>query len=299
MTKKILIIGYGSIGEKHYKILKKLDFKSEILVFTNRKNTRVNSTNNINDLLNFNPNYIFVCSETSKHLNDVRFIDKSFKNKIVLIEKPVFHKNVKNKFKNNLYLVGYNLRFHPVLAFIKKILKKKNIFSVNIRCSSYLPEWRPNKDYRKSYSSNKKKGGGVLLDLSHELDYLQWLFGKITKINRFKVDKISKLKINVKDFALITGKINTIHFYINMNFFSRVNERSITIDAKDYSIKGDLLNFKVYLYDKKKTIFNLKKKNLITYLLQDKNILSKNFNNFCFLKEGLALIKLIKKIDNG
>ena len=75
----------------------------------------------------------------------------------------------KKKLKNNYY-VGYNLRFHPVILFLKKIFKNKKIFSINITSHSYLPKWRKI-DYRKSVSAKKKLGGGILLELSLEFDY--------------------------------------------------------------------------------------------------------------------------------
>ena len=76
--------------------------------------------------------------------------------------------------------VGYNLRFHPLLKYLKKYLSQSNdkLLSVNIYAGSYLPDWRKNTNYVKSYSASKRKGGGVELDLSHEIDYASWLFGK-------------------------------------------------------------------------------------------------------------------------
>lgn len=300
MKKKVLIIGYGSIGERHATILSKLRSISQILIFTKRTNIKFKFTKKIEKIISFNPDYIFVCSETAHHFNHIKMIDKNFKNKIVLVEKPLFHKYVKINFKNNKYFVGYNLRFHPVLKFIKEIIKKKKIFSINVNCSSYLPDWRPKRNYKKIYSSVKKRGGGVLLDLSHELDYLQWLVGKITKIESAKIVKISKLKINVEDSAVITGKANSTHFSINMNFFSRSKERSVVLDSDKFSIKGDLLNNKVQIFnDKKKTNFNFTNKKFSTYLHQNKNLLQKNFKNFCTFTEGLKIIKLIKDIKHA
>ena len=82
-------------------------------------------------------------------------IEKNFVNKSVLIEKPLFEKikNIKKKL-NNFYSIGYNLRYHPVLIFLKKNVENKRVFNVKINSSSYLPEWRKI-DYVKSVSSKK------------------------------------------------------------------------------------------------------------------------------------------------
>lgn len=300
MKKKILIIGYGSIGERHAKIFKKFKKKFDILIFTKRTNLKFKSTDQKKEVINFDPDYIFVCSETIKHYEHLSFIDKNFKNKIVLIEKPLFHKAIRNNFKKNKYFLGYNLRFHPVLKLIKIFIKKEKIFSIQINCSSHLPNWRPKRNYKNVYSSNKKKGGGVLLDLSHELDYLQWLTKKITKIELSKLSKISKLKIDVEDQAIVIGKINKINFNINLNFFSRVNQRFIIVDAKNVSIKGDLVKNTIEIIrDKRKSFFKFSNKSCLTYFLQDKSLIKKNFKNHCSLKEGFEILKLIDKIKNA
>ena len=92
----------------------------------------------------------------------IKLIEKIFINKKVLVEKPLFHKSINFNLKKNKYYVGYNLRFHPVIKFLKNKIKKKEIFSVSIFCNSFLPKWRKNIDYSNSYSS-QKKGGGVLV----------------------------------------------------------------------------------------------------------------------------------------
>merc|ERR1711966_322651 len=75
-----------------------------------------------------NPDYILVCSKTFQHFQDIKLIEKISKNKIVLVEKPLFHKSIKLSLKKNKYYVGYNLRFHPVIKFLKNKLKKKKFF---------------------------------------------------------------------------------------------------------------------------------------------------------------------------
>ena len=96
------------------------------------KNKKFNITNQILETVIYNPDYILVCSETYKHYQHIKLIENNFKNKIILVEKPLFHKFINFNFKNNRYFVGYNLRFHPVVKFLKDKIKFKNIFSVSI-----------------------------------------------------------------------------------------------------------------------------------------------------------------------
>ena len=106
--------------------------------------------------------------------------------------------------KKRIYLmVGYNLRFSPSLVFFRNLLINKNIgdlYSVHADVGHYLPHWRADTDYRKSVSAKKEFGGGVLLELSHELDYLQWLFGKPLWVHA-EISRRSNLKIDVEDSA--------------------------------------------------------------------------------------------------
>ena len=116
----------------------------------------------------------------------------------------------------------------------------KKCFNVNVFCGSYLPKWRNNIDYRKSVSAKKHLGGGVLLDLSHELDYVQWLFGKI-EIEHCKSKKLSNLNIETDDFLNLVGKTKKVpSIQITLNYFTRKRTRQIFIDGKNISIQADL-----------------------------------------------------------
>ena len=99
------------------------------------------------------------------------------------------------------------MRFNPILLKLKSLIRNKKLWSINLICSSFLPFWRNNRNYTKIYSSSKRHGGGVLLDLSHEIDYLQWVFGKISIDNVFN-KKISNLKISSDDYLSMQGMIN-------------------------------------------------------------------------------------------
>lgn len=296
MKKKALIFGSGSIGTKHVNLLRKLNKISNILIYTKRKHKKITSTNNIKEIINYDPDYILVCSETYLHYQHIKLIEKIFINKKVLVEKPLFHKSINFNPKKNKYYVGYNLRFHPVIKFLKNKIKKKEIFSVSIFCNSFLPKWRKNINYSNSYSS-QKKGGGVLLDLSHEIDYLQWMFGKVDVIEYKKIKKISNLKIKSEDFSQIIGKIKNINFYLNLTYFSRFEERKIIIDSINETIVADLINYNIKIIkDKKSKIIKFKKKKDQTYIDQHVSILNNQFKTVCDLKDAKKTLSFIGKL---
>ena len=165
MVKKILIIGRGSISSKHILALKLISKKFEIINISSRKFNNNYAKQNFFDM-------IVICSPSSFHYKHMQIVEQNFNNIKVLIEKPLFDKfyKIKTKIKNK-YFVGYNLRFHPVINYLKKKISNKKIFSINIISHSFLPSWRK-KNYTRSVSARKKLGGGILLELSHEQENL-------------------------------------------------------------------------------------------------------------------------------
>ena len=134
MSKRVLISGYGSMGRKHAKILSRLVKKKNITILTNQKLSNFRTIKSLQALNKINPYYIVICNPTSDHINKIKYIEKNCKNKLVLVEKPLFSKSNKIIIKKNKYFVGYNLRFNSIINFLKKKLKSKKfstlIFSV-------------------------------------------------------------------------------------------------------------------------------------------------------------------------
>ena len=300
LTKKIIIIGSGSISKKHYSVIKDLGLKTKIRKISSREFEKFRKVE-LNNLKLFNPELIIICSPATKHHNHFKKIEKNFQNIKVLIEKPIFEKNYKiNKKLKNIYYVGYNLRFHPVIIFLKKFLNKKRIFSVNITSHSYLPDWRKI-NYRKSVSAKKVLGGGVLLELSHELDFIKWIFDEIKILFSFN-KRISKLDINTDDILSIAAKLRrNIFLNLNINFFSKITNRTIKIDGDSFSLNADLINNKIIIIEKnKKKIINFSSFNIIdSYKLQFLEIIKKKPSMICTLSQSLNLMKLIEIIKKN
>lgn len=300
VKKKVLIIGYGSIGKRHAKILKRFKDVLRIYIHTKQKCDGFYKINNLNEIKKINPDYIIISSKTSEHFKHLNYIEKNFSKKIILVEKPLFKNYEKLKIKKNKVLVGYNLRYHPIIVFLKKFVEGKTIFSVHICCQSFLPYWRKNVDYSQSNSAKRKHGGGVLLELSHELDYLQWIFKDVIKINYSIIKKISNLKIDTEDYASVDGKTEVTNFHLILNFFSLNSLRKIQVNGRDFSLEADLIKNTIKLYqNQREKIKKFTVDSNYTYFKQHRSLLNSDFRNACNYNEGIKLLKLIKKIKKS
>ena len=289
-------MGYGNMTKKYCKILKKYKNIVTIKHYTSQ-NVLDNLYNKVQKLKEYNPDIILICSSTGNHYKHLSIVNNIFRNKLIMVEKPLFHKFIKLK-KNNKIYVGYNLRYDPLIQYLKKIIINQKIWSAEVVCNTYLPNWR-DRDYTKTSSAKKSLGGGVLLDLSHELDYITWIFGEL-KIKFVVNNKISNLKINTDDNLLIIGSTKNVkQFIIHLNYYSKIESRYISINGDKLNLKADLLNKKITFLKKNKHYvkkWNQKKydktfKDQIDSIIKNKNIKLPN------LEFAFKVQKLIKKVQ--
>lgn len=247
----ILIIGLGSIARKHIEALKALKIKANLYALR----SNVNADNeldikNIFSLENENTVFDFAIISNPTHLH-YDFIEKlSQKNIPLFIEKPAVNSLVGiDKLINNIEqkklttYVACNLRFHPCITFLKSKFDSDllRINEVNVYCGSYLPNWRPGKDFRTIYSANAAMGGGVHLDLFHELDYISWLFGLPMK-SQSVLKNNSSLEIDAIDYANFILEYEKFTANIILNYYRRQSKREIEIVFEDGTWIVDLIN---------------------------------------------------------
>lgn len=263
---KAVFFGLGSIGRRHAKLL--LDnFDYELFAYRSNKHSPANGLglkelHSWEELKELNADVAFITNPTSLHLQTaLRCADLGMH---LFIEKPLSNtlqdvdllESICRKKRLTCY-VAYCLRFHPVIKKISELITQKNIYHVRVSCSSYLPHWRLDQDFKKSYSVSAQLGGGVLFDLSHEFDYLQHLFGEITQI-RGTCGRASNITVDSEDFAdasLKTAK--GVHINLHLDFLSLWIERRILVDFEDGYLIGDLIANRVeYLYRKDKQVFS-------------------------------------------
>jgi len=297
---KVLLIGFGSIGKRHYEVLSKLSEVKSIDLVTKQNIKNKTCHKNLEVVDNINQyDYLVLSSETNKHFEQLKYLEENVKNKLIFCEKPLFESKQNFVIKNNKVFVGYVLRFHPLLEKLKELIDDEKIILVNAKCGQYLPSWRPNTDYRNCYSAKKGEGGGVLLDLSHEIDYVQWLCGQINEIKSYQV-KISDLEINSDDLTMLIGKTNNnILVNISIDYISKNTHRKALIETFEHTYELDFISNK--LVKKNKTgleeIYNFS--NLERNYMFEKMHLDifEQQKNICTFKEALEVMDTISTIQ--
>ena len=246
----VLIIGLGSIAAKHIQAIQALFDNVQIIALRSDKNAvdtpSVKSIFSL-DELTLKPDFIIISNPTHKHYETIEQCVTI--GAPLMIEKPVLentegYEKLSEKIKkaNLLTYVACNLRFHPALNFLNTYLQsnKRAINEVNIYCGSYLPDWRPNRNFREIYSANVEMGGGVHLDLIHEIDYCLWLFGKPLAYSRVKTNK-SSLNISAVDYAHYSLEYATFFANITLNYYRKDAKRQIEILFEEETWTVDLL----------------------------------------------------------
>ncbi|KIM05862.1 MAG: oxidoreductase [Sulfurovum sp. AS07-7] len=297
---KILIIGFGSIGKRHCEVLSKFAEVQSVDLVTKQNIEDKTCYKNLEVVDNLNQyDYFVIASATNKHFKQLKFLEENVKNKLIFCEKPLFESKKDLEIKNNKVFVGYVLRFHPLLQQLRIFLETEKIISVNAKCGQHLPTWRPNSDYKECYSAKNDQGGGVLLDLSHEIDYVQWLCGQMSEIKSYQV-KISDLEINSDDLTMLIGKTNKdILVNISMDYISKITHRKLFVETLEHTYELDFISNKlvkknklgleeVYSFSNLERNYMFEKMHLDIFNQQ---------KNICTIKEGVEVMETIYKVQ--
>jgi len=248
---KFLVIGGGSIGKRHIKNLKTLAAGEIIACDTSpercckiEEEFGVKAYKDFNEALMQKPDAALVCTPSSLHLPVALAAAENGCH--LFIEKPLSHtmdgvdklaEIVKQR--KLVTLIGCNMRFHPCITKIKELLEEKSIGRVvcaRVQAGQYLPDWHPLEDYRWGYSANKSLGGGIILDGIHEIDYITWMLGEVSRVFCF-AGKLSSLEIDTEDtaeilFKLKSGTIAEVH----LDYVQRASARTCQVIGEEGTI---------------------------------------------------------------
>jgi predicted dehydrogenase len=261
-----LIVGLGSIGRRHLANLKRLEPDLCLAVWHQQRRPKSRAAEasplveqvvfQVEDALAFRPDFALVTGPASTHvqtatalaLNGVHlFIEKPLSNQLDGVDRLLHLCGDRNL----TLLVGYNFRFTEALERLRDAVDQGRIGRIlfaRAEVGQHLESWRPGKDYRETVSARAELGGGVLLELSHEVDYLRWLVGEVVDVSA-RVGRTGNLEIDVEDYAEISlrfqsGAIGSIH----LDMVQRASTRTCKLVGSEGTLFWDALTDHIQCY---------------------------------------------------
>jgi predicted dehydrogenase len=319
MINKVLIVGLGSIGKRHLRLARELLPNADIRVLRHQHTYDIPENSNgcffnLEDAINFKPQIAVIANPAPFHIKIAEAL--AFDGTHLLIEKPL-SSSLDNVLKlletcqkrKVTLLTGYNLRFLPSLQKFRELLSEGalgRVLSVRCEIGQYLPSWRPDHDYRNGVSAKRELGGGALLELSHELDYLRWIFGEVEWV-KATLSKQSNLDIDVEDTAHITlgfiPKTDTHQLIgvVNLDFIRHDATRICIAIGEEGSLRWNGLTGKVDIYEAEakewQQLFTYKHQHDESYKAEWTNFLECINHNKSPLVTGEDGLKVLEIID--
>lgn len=251
---RVLFVGLGSIGQRHFRNLADVlceqgeTFQFDAVRSTTRAlpediESRLGKQYGSWEEVSDDYDLLFISNPTALHYETLYHLGN--KAKKIFIEKPVFHESLLDikplALENEkVYYVACPMRYMKIIRFLREYLKGKSVYSVRAMCSSYLPEWRPGQDYRRSYSARRAEGGGVAIDLIHEWDYLIYLFGFPLHTAGY-AKHVSVLDIDSDDVAVYIGQYADKLVSVYLDYFGRKTRRELEVYLKDDVLLADFI----------------------------------------------------------
>jgi len=277
---RVLIVGLGSIGQRHVRNLRALlGDKLELLTVRVRglnhvltdalkiespdglcEKYGIRSFGNLDQALAQKPDAAFICNPNSLHITTALAIARAGCH--LFIEKPLAHEyaGVEELIelidqRRLVATVGYQLRFHPCLVITRRLLDADaigSVLAVRAESGEYMPGWHPYEDYRGAYAAHREFGGGVLLAQIHDMDYLYWFFGLPRKVIAFG-GHLSSLELDVEDVASTLMECENDRFrfpvHLHQDYLQRPARRPCQIIGDRGKIEVDVVGLTVKVYN--------------------------------------------------
>ncbi len=253
---KILVCGYGSIGKKHAQNLKQLQADVKIWRMRSDQGDVIEK-----DGFVFEPSIVqglewcdgvVIATNTNNHIDAAMQAAKL--QKAIYLEKPLSnsYEGVDDLLKESSDLVvevGCQMRQHPNLKILYELLQNGEdgkVLAFQAWVGQRLDQWRPDTDYRKSYSADAQRGGGALFDLVHEIDLMTWLVGSMQSVYA-DLRHNSDLEMNAEDLAnLILVAQNGAAGTVQLDMLSPAYRRGLEIICDKAVYRWDMMEGKLW-----------------------------------------------------
>lgn len=266
MADRILVVGMGSIGKRHARVVKQLRPECEIIALRRQTDGEPLEgvdycVTSLDEALRLQPRIAVIANPASHHVATA--IPLAEAGVHLLIEKPISSMAgdvpaliAACRRAGVMLMTAYNMRFLPSLQRFRQLVRDGrvgHVLSVRAEVGQYLPSWRPGSDYRDNVSAQAALGGGALLELSHELDFLRWIFGEVDWVNAALLRQ-SVLEIDVEDTVhLLLGFRQTTErgplvASVDIDFIRHDTTRNCTAIGEAGSLRWDARGGKVEFY---------------------------------------------------
>jgi predicted dehydrogenase len=239
---RALVVGLGSIGRTHARVLTELGATVEAVT---RRASEMDRTHPSIEaaFAQGGFDYCVVSSATGDHAADVLALAEAGFGGALLVEKPVTARS--GEFPAGAAFervgVGYNLRFHPAVRWLRQRLDGQPALVADLAAQSFLPEWRPGRDHRATASASRARGGGVLRDLSHEIDLMLWLFGEPREVAA-RGGNLGELGLDAETAVSAVLELERAPVAtLRLGYLDRVPERRVRVTTTTDTFEADLL----------------------------------------------------------
>ena len=257
---RIAVVGLGSIGRRHVRILNEQFPDIEIIAVRSGRGGSVPEDDmvewhvrSVGEALEYAPTGGIIANPAPYHVDEaLKFLRVGLP---VLIEKPVaadytdarrlLSEEQTNAEALSRSAVGYVLRHQPAFQFVRSTIQSGKLGtprSAHAESHSYLPSWRPGQDYRQSVSAEPELGGGVLRELSHEIDYVIELLGECHAVIAWR-NQESSLNTRVEEHAeLVLQHLSDAVTTISLDFATQgPPRRKLSVSFSKGVLTWDLL----------------------------------------------------------
>ncbi len=296
MSGRGLVIGYGSIGERHARVLEALGFAVSVVSRRREGGGRAVFAS-MDEAQSAGPaDYVVVADETGRHAETLAGLAASGHRGSVLVEKPLFAAaSPLPAHRFGRAGVGYNLRFHPALRALRAALAGRPVQMANFYAGQHLGDWRPGRDMARTYSASRAAGGGVLRDLSHELDLATWLFGPWRRVAAVG-GRLGSVTVDADDgWGILLGCEGCPVVTIELNSLDRSGRRVVTVQADGETLRADLVASTLEIGREKQS---LKSDRDQTYADMHRALLDGS-PDVCSFGEGERVVGLIEAIETA
>lgn len=237
---RALILGQGSIGRRHARLLAARGL--QVAAVSRQGDTGIPVFADVATALrDWRPGYAVVATATADHATGVAALARAGFSGRLLVEKPLALGDAPLPGGFDRVGVAFNLRFHPVLGALKARLAGAPARLVTVHCGQHLADWRPGRDFRATYSADAGQGGGVLRDLSHDLNYLEWLAGPAVRVAATG-GNLGLLGIKADEaWSILVETAGGARCSVTLNYLDRPARRQIAVTTDRETLVADLI----------------------------------------------------------